>query len=1368
VGILFISHSSRDNEAAIKVRNWLKENGWGEVFLDLDPEHGLAAGHRWQQELKQAGERCSGVVVLISPDWLGSRWCQTEFLVADQLGKKIFPIFIRPTSFDELPLEIKAKFQIVDISEPGRETEGFERLAIGLKRAGLDPKSFEWPPSGDPHRSIYRGLQSLDEEDAAIFFGREGLITEGLDTLRRMRAGLPKRMLVIQGASGAGKSSFLKAGLIARLRRDEENFLVLPVVRPERAALSGANGLAAALGCDASGLNDARGVADALERLRRPVVERLKRFAESADETYAAQPPTIVIPFDQAEELFAAENTEAPHALELLAAAIGADANTVIVATIRTDMFSRIQEDPRLVDVQRVPFDLSPMPHGVFKEVIEGPARLANPPLTIEPALTEQLLKDLAADDALPLLAFTLERLLARSRGKRVLTLADYTRELGGLQGAITAAVDEAFAKAQRDPALPGDRVELQKLARAAFIPALVQIDSADAEPKRRVEQMAALPEATRPLVRHMIDERLLVSDRRTINGVERDVVEVAHEAILRQWPALKAWIAEERDALRALDGVRAAAAEWKTHASDGLGQSWLAHRGGRLEEAESLMARPDFANAIGGGLQAYLAACRANENSERLRERLSLMRTRRLQRRIWILVGVAASLVLLAGIGTVQLLAGIAVGAADSLISQAAKESEAGNYDQAMRYAIAGLNRASWVPGFRGRSGAEAEIRGAAKTTSALAVLRGHGNSVLSASFSHDGRRIVTASRDKTARIWDARSGTLLVVLRGHTDQVGGATFNADGTRVVTASDDGTSRIWDARSGAQVRIISGHEDAVSSAAFSPDGQRIVTGSADKTARIWNAHTGAPLAVLRGHEGVVESAAFSRDGKRVVTASDDKTAAIWDAVTGKELAILRGHDDSVNAAVFSPDRRYVATASDDKTVRIWDAETKQELAILHGHVNGINSVAYNFDGTRLVTASRDKTARMWDALTGHEISSPYGHRAEVNGAAFSDDGNRIVTAADDGTARVWDADIANHVTVLRGHANMVNSARFSPNGKHVATASNDNTARIWDVNSARQVVELKGHDNIVETAEFSPDGARLLTGSDDKTARIWDAATGRELAVLRGHKGRVYGASFSANGDRIVTASTDRTAIVWDAHTMRVLARLNGHLRGLTSASFSPDGQRIVTTSADGSTRIWDAASGACLTVLRGHRSSVSSADFSPDGTRIVTAGRDNTAIVWDARSGRQLLILNGHEDWVQSAAFSHDGNRIVTASKDRTARIWDARTGSEIAILRGHQGQFESASFSLDGTHIVTASDDNTARVWNIAGIKFTTGSELIQSTCKSLARGLSRFSAAELAAAQVLDPRLDADACRPASPWARFGRIFWVGISQ
>jgi hypothetical protein len=308
VGILFISHSSEDNSAARKIRGWLKENGWDDVFLDLDSEQGLAPGQRWQLELKQAGERCSGVLVLLSPGWIASRWCQTEFLVADQLGKKIFPVFVAPTPFEDLPLEIKGKFQIVDVSAPEKEAEGFERLAVGLKRSGLDPKSFPWPPPNDPHRPIYRGLESLDEQDAAIFFGRDALITKGLDAMRRMRDGAPERMLVILGASGTGKSSFLKAGLIARLKRDEENFLVLPVIRPERAALTGKQGLAASIGCDPALLGNPDSLAEAFARLRASVMERRKRFTGGMHDSRAALSPTIVVALEQAEELFAAEN----------------------------------------------------------------------------------------------------------------------------------------------------------------------------------------------------------------------------------------------------------------------------------------------------------------------------------------------------------------------------------------------------------------------------------------------------------------------------------------------------------------------------------------------------------------------------------------------------------------------------------------------------------------------------------------------------------------------------------------------------------------------------------------------------------------------------------------------------------------------------------------------------------------------------------------------------------------------------------------------------------------------------------------------------------------------------------------------------
>jgi hypothetical protein len=212
VGVLFISHSSRDNEPAIKIRDWLRTHGWGDTFLDLDLAMGLAPGQRWQEELKKAGERCSAVIVLLSPNWVASRWCQVEFLLASQLGKRIFGVIIAPVALSELPVELTAHYQIVDISDPAQQTEGLERLRFGLKRAGLDPKDFLWPPSDEPQRPPYRGLRTLEEHDAGIFFGRDAPITRGLDTLRRMRDGAPERMLVILGASGQVNRAFSERG----------------------------------------------------------------------------------------------------------------------------------------------------------------------------------------------------------------------------------------------------------------------------------------------------------------------------------------------------------------------------------------------------------------------------------------------------------------------------------------------------------------------------------------------------------------------------------------------------------------------------------------------------------------------------------------------------------------------------------------------------------------------------------------------------------------------------------------------------------------------------------------------------------------------------------------------------------------------------------------------------------------------------------------------------------------------------------------------------------------------------------------------------------------------------------------------------
>ncbi|BCH23519.1 hypothetical protein MesoLjLb_33040 [Mesorhizobium sp. L-8-3] len=623
--------------------------------------------------------------------------------------------------------------------------------------------------------------------------------------------------------------------------------------------------------------------------------------------------------------------------------------------------------------------------------------------------------------------------------------------------------------------------------------------------------------------------------------------------------------------------------------------------------------------------------------------------------------------------------------------------------------------------------------------------LLRGHKGSVGSGMFSADGSRILTASSDHTARVWDAATGEQLMLLKGHEDRVSSAAFSPDGTRVVTASNDRTARVWDAITGDQVALLKGHEDRVLSAAFSPDGRRVVTAADDKTPRVWDAATGAQLAVMKGHEGYVRSAAFSSDGSRIVTAADDKTARVWDAVTGEQLALLKGHADTVWSAAFSPDGRRIVTAADDKTARVWDAVTGDQVALLKGHESSVSSAAFSPNGTRVVTGSWDDTARVWNAATGAQLALMKGHKKALRSAAFSPDGKRIITASWDNTGRVWDSATGTQLALMKGHQNIVRSAAFSPDGKRIITVSGDETARVWDAatgtqltvhdsggwsaafspDGARivttastdngawvletatgvQLAALKGHDDWISSAAFSPDGRRIVTASDDKTARVWDAVTGDQVALLKGHEDRVSSAAFSPDGTRVVTASNDRTARVWDAITGDQVALLKGHEDTVASAAFSLDGSRIVTASDDKTARVWEAVTGDQVALLKGHESSVSSAAFSPAGTRIITASNDETARVWDATTGAQLVLLEGFEYNVTSAAFSPNETWIVMpAFANSTAVVWDVGTGDQLTMLIGHTDIIKSAVFSPDGTRIATSSYDHTARIWDTA----------------------------------------------------------------
>ena len=1321
---IFISHSSANNAAAQAIAQWLESNGWGDYFLDIASDRGLAPGERWQEALRLSAHRCEAIVFLISPAWRQSRWCLAEFLLAKQLGKRIFGVLIESTGLDTIPSEMTAEWQLCDLvagtrrhrfrvsdSVADQDTEisfsedGLARLKAGLQRAGIDSSTFPWPPPHDLDRSPYRGLSAFEPEDAAVYFGRDGAIVRGLDALRSLRDRGAERLMVILGASGTGKSSFLRAGLWPRLNRDDRHFLPLPVVRAGRAAISGPTGLAASLEAAFRVRDQPRSRADVRAALAAPegfdrLITELQALADKALGSNR-HPPTVVLAIDQGEELFASDGrAEAEAFLAIVARSLrpalgpsieGIASRQRLVATIaiRSDAFERLQLEPHLDGVARALFDIGPLAREDYKAVIEGPAARATAAgrkLSIDRLLTEQLLADSQGADALPLLAFTLQRLFIEHGGGGELRVADYDA-LGGVRGCIEMAVEAAFADPSRTPAIPRDKSERERLLRLGFVPWLAQIDPETDQRKRRLAQWAEIPAEAHALFERLIAARLLVRDRRTIVGqVEKAVVvEVAHEALLRQWPTLSSWLDQDADALKTVEACLRAAGEWlknKRH------PEWLVHAGERLQALEALQSRVDFSQLLGAETGAYLRACRAAEDAQRTDRAAALnritaaqSRTARAQRAARTFLAIMALVIAAAGSWVVVQRRELGRQTSRVLVEKAEAAFKELQYDRALRFAVVAAR-----------------------------------NTLLSPA--------VAEAASQLARI---ASASIHVSRFRHDSKVQYAMFSSDGERVLSYAEDATVRIWHSQTGKELLKLE-HADLVRSARFSPHGTLVATASKDKRARIWDAKTGATLATLQ-HSGNVSSAEFSRDGRMVVTASDDNTARVWEVDTGKALAAFQ-HDDAVQSAVFSPTGMLVATASNN-TVRVWDRSNATALSMLH-HGEKVSSVTFSLDGQHVLTGSYDDRARVWEVKTGQALVTLQ-HKDDVNTAFFSADGQQVLTASDDRTAKVWDANTGRLLNTFK-HGDKVNAATFSLDHTLAVSASDDGTASIWDMRTGRELASLP-HERYAGDCEISGDGRRLVTTAGDGSVQVWDIELIRGPVALEVHSFPSTGSSaassaskrvnerdhlfdavaFSPDGRRVVSASQDMTARIWNSETGKELAKLQ-HLGEVHSAVFSPDGRRVLTGSEDKSARLWDAQSGRQLLLLQ-HETPIDTAYFSADGLRVVTLfgttlpsdDQPYRSIVrtWDAKTGRSLAVV---QQLAAANSIAFSGRLLVTATEDGMAQVWDAETGNLRATLR-HDAAVSEVVFSSDGLRVLTASGDKTARVW-----ESRTGNELIK----------------------------------------------------
>jgi WD40 repeat protein/DNA-binding SARP family transcriptional activator len=1207
--------------------------------------------------------------------------------------------------------------------EPSPQTQRlFARLAAA-EDASLTPVEGSEPDSGADHEGPapgtppFRGLQAFDVGDADLFFGREPLTTT---LVRRLRT---EAFLAVIGASGSGKSSVVRAGLVAALSRSDTVGSGSPMAGDQRCwDVHLLTPTAQPLAVLAKSL--AR--KDAPESTRTTLLNELgrdpcglQRFLSQARST--GRRALLVV--DQFEEVFTVchDEFEREAFIENVLAAAQLGAASVVIA-LRADFYPHCARyaSLRQAIAQHQEF-VGPMSPAELRRAIELPA--ARGSWSFEPGLVDLLLRDVGEEPgALPLLSHALLETWQRRRGRR-LTLAGYA-EAGGVDSSIARTADMVFAQRLTTAQQP--------IARRIFL-RLTELGEGTQDTRRRA-RMSELVRSTdeEPAVCAVLE---VLADARLIT-LGADAAEVAHEALIREWPMLRDWLNQDRENLRLHRRMADVAQEWERLEHD----PGLLYRGAALAHALDWAA--DHRDELNPLERAFLETSTetskreardrqaqrqrelqtAQQLADAERRRADLERQTATQQRRSAATLRRRALFLAGSLAIALATAAAAVFFGDQAREQALRAQASGRVATARELAAAAISNASidperaallalqavtttyavdrtWTPE------AEDALHRTVPSLRTELVLAGHTSEVMDVTFNSSGQRIATAGRDATARLWDAATGQEQGTLSGHAAAVNAIVFSPDDQLIATASDDSTAKIWDAATGVARLTLSTSGGAVDRVAFSTDGSRLATLNTNGAVTIWNAQTGGAMSSFGTNGPRPEDHAidivYTPGGDRLATVSLWGTIREWD-LGGNPAPIQMpakgaGPDQSQRprGLAFSPDGERIVGVG-NTAVSMWSAPTGTEMFTVAGHSNQIYAAAFSQDGGRFATGSMDRTAKVWDAATGHELLTLIGHRAPVRRVAFSPDGRRLATASTDGDARVWDLGPAREALALPTTEASRAPGRVSYNadGSRVMEGLSDATAWVWDAASGEHVLTLRGHtDRVVGTA-FSRDGRHLATSSFDGTARLWDAASGEPLSVLTGHIGRVWGVAFSSDSARVASAGQDGTTRIWDVATGRELLRLPSG--PAASVAFSPDGSRLAVGSLlEGQVGVWNPTSGELLLTLRGHKGAVWSVAYSADSERLVSVSGDG-ARAWDAFSGQQQLALPGPPGTDVGAAFSPDGRLIASVGREGVTKLWDAATGQELLALPG-PGPEEGISglaFSPDGRQLATGGD--------------------------------------------------------------------------
>ena len=1154
-------------------------------------------------------------------------------------------------------------------------------------------------------RSPYKGLRPYAEPDAADFFGREALLERLVSRLAETSAGAG--FLAVVGPSGSGKSSVVRAALLPALRSGavagSEKWFVTdmhPGSQPFdelagallRVASRRPTGLARRLVRDPAGLSDV-----VAELLPSPDAE-------------------LLLVIDQFEEVFTLTTSEESR-LAFLGAIAGAVAEPGsrlrVVTTLRADFFDR----PLLY---RVFGDLlaarteavTPLSTDELRDAVVGPAGRVG--LEVEPALLAQLLSDTAqSPGSLPLLQYALSELYERREG-RLLTLSAY-RQIGGLSGAVGRRADQVVGRLNRAG---------KEAVRQLFLRLVTITDDGTADVRRRVllaelngleQEAGAMQRVLDTFGRH----RLLSFDRDPLT--RGPTVEVAHEALLREWGRLRGWLESAWDDVRTHRLLAAAAAEWRAGGQD----SSFLPRGSRLDQFENWasstgLALTDHERAF---LEAAIALRQAEREDEEVRVEREAVVERRSRRRLQALAAVmSVAAVVAVGLSLFAFqqqqlasgreLAAAAVSVVDAdpelsiLLARRAVETTRGADGTVLPEAEEALHRAVVASRVVDRFQVE-QTDGSVDWSpdGALFLVAGTGP------VSEPGASAAPA----TVWVYDRASGDLVRSWAAQSAGVSDALFSPLGTYIATAGADGTVMLWDG-SGAAVQTLVGPEASVADMSFSAD-EKLLAGvwqspaDTPPSALIWDVESGELVRRIDGLEGLNDTSLDS-DGARVALASGHAYATgTFDVATGSARGFLLppvfGRDtEGWSAVAWSPDDELLAAAQ-GSTVRIYPRDVTRQLFPFAPGDSDVTSLTWSADGSHLLVGSSDGDASLWEV--GHEsaelVLTLASQSSALVGAALSPDGNLAFTADADGGVASWDVTREGSAEWfnLPAEPTWRNTVVYGSDGRTILGTVPPGGLRIWDATGGGELLTVARHgrglglsdEPVVQSTSVSPDGTRVVTGGRDLMVNLWDTATGAHIRGFAGHRGYIQDTQFSPRGDLLATASDDGTARVFEGATMREL-RILQHDDSVMVARFTHDGSRLVTGSLDGAVRVWDPNTG------EEHRRievgwPVTDVGLDPEGRRVGVGGGGGAAL-YDLNTGELLHTVAGQTGAVWAVRFSPDGRLVASGSVDGTIRIWDPATG--VVRLRLFQERVDDIAFSPDGSRLAVAGR-GVIRVW-------------------------------------------------------------------